>query len=140
MESLARAANRGSVSTTYDIENSIFLDAADPQELHYTTSSDSSDHDKGTFSFWVKRGRLTYGNFVPIQINDYAAPYHAGAYWTNDQLYWNHKDNSSQWTKWERMFRDPAAWYHVVVRIDTTQADGDDRHRMYINGGSAAPK
>jgi len=139
MEHLLGTANRGSVSTTYSVDNSIFLDATDPEEMHYTTGSSSSDSQKGTFSFWMKRGRISYGNFSPMQINDYGAPYHAGAYWTNDQLYWNHKDNSSQWTKWERLFRDPSAWYHVVVRIDTTQADGDDRHRMYINGGSAEP-
>ena len=142
MEFLLNAANRGSVSTGYDIENSILIDADTGEEMYYTTGSSSSDQQKGTFSFWIKRGRITYGNFSPMQINDYGAPYHAGCYFGSgstlaDRLYWNHKDNSSQWTAWMRVFRDPAAWYHIVVVIDTTQADGDDRHRMYVNGGSA---
>jgi len=136
-----KLANRGSVSTGYEVSNSIHLNAADTEEIAYTTSSSSSDHDKGTFSFWIKRGKLNNGPFSPIQINDYAAPYHAGAYWTggtgnlSDRLYWNHKDNSNQWTAWQRQFRDHSAWYHIVVRIDTTQSNGDDRHRLYVNGG-----
>ena len=125
MEFLLNAANRGSVSTGYDIENSILIDADTGEEMYYTTSSSSSDQQKGTFSFWIKRGRITYGNFSPMQINDYGAPYHAGCYFGSgstlaDRLYWNHKDNSSQWTAWMRVFRDPAAWYHIVVAVSYT--------------------
>jgi len=131
-----RLANRGSISTGFEIANSVMLDADNPDEMHFTTSSSSSDQQKGTFSFWVKPGTIV-SNWSPIQINDYAAPYHAGAYFHANGLYWNHKDNSSQWTKWWRLFRDHAAWYHIVVVVDTVQAAGDDRHRMYVNGGAA---
>jgi len=31
-------------------------------------------------------------------------------------------------------FRDVSAWYHVVLRVDTTQASFDDRWRIYVNG------
>ena len=34
----------------------------------------------------------------------------------------------------DRLFRDPAAWYHVVVAMDTTQAVAADRTKIYING------
>jgi hypothetical protein len=30
--------------------------------------------------------------------------------------------------------RDPSAWYHIVWRIDTTQASAGDRIRVYVNG------
>ena len=33
-----------------------------------------------------------------------------------------------------RLFRDPNAWYHIVFRMDTTQASASDRFRLYING------
>ena len=36
--------------------------------------------------------------------------------------------------KTNRVFRDPAAWYHLVVAIDTTQAGSSDRAKIYING------
>ena len=31
------------------------------------------------------------------------------------------------------LYRDPSAWYHVVVAVDTTQATAANRVRMYIN-------
>ena len=34
----------------------------------------------------------------------------------------------------DRRFRDPAAWYHVVIAVDTTQATAGDRVKMYVNG------
>ena len=33
-----------------------------------------------------------------------------------------------------RVFRDPSAWYHIVLRVDTTNSTADDRFRLYING------
>jgi len=33
-----------------------------------------------------------------------------------------------------QVFRDPAAWYHIVVAVDTTNATANNRMRMYING------
>jgi len=33
-----------------------------------------------------------------------------------------------------QLFRDPAAWYHLVLAIDTTQATASDRIKLYVNG------
>jgi hypothetical protein len=33
-----------------------------------------------------------------------------------------------------QVFRDPAAWYHLVVVLDTTQATAADRAKIYFNG------
>ncbi len=32
------------------------------------------------------------------------------------------------------VYRDPSAWYHIVLSIDTTQATAANRVRLYING------
>jgi len=32
------------------------------------------------------------------------------------------------------VYRDPSAWYHIVYKVDTTQATAADRVRIYING------
>jgi len=32
------------------------------------------------------------------------------------------------------LFRDPSAWYHIVLSIDTTQATAANRTRLYVNG------
>ena len=34
----------------------------------------------------------------------------------------------------ERKFRDPSAWYHVVLAIDTTQSTATNRQKLWING------
>jgi hypothetical protein len=33
-----------------------------------------------------------------------------------------------------QVLRDPSAWYHIVVSIDTTQATSSNRAKLYING------
>jgi hypothetical protein len=33
-----------------------------------------------------------------------------------------------------QVFRDPAAWYHIVVAVDTTQATAANRVNVYVNG------
>ena len=34
----------------------------------------------------------------------------------------------------DRLFRDPSAWYHIVLAIDTTQGTDSNRVKLYING------
>ena len=31
-------------------------------------------------------------------------------------------------------YRDPSAWYHVIVSVDTTQATASDRAKLWVNG------
>jgi hypothetical protein len=31
-------------------------------------------------------------------------------------------------------YRDPSAWYHIVVAVDTTQATSSNRIKIYVNG------
>ena len=33
-----------------------------------------------------------------------------------------------------RLFRDNNSWYHIVVRVDSTQNSASDRFRLYVNG------
>ena len=36
------------------------------------------------------------------------------------------------------LYRDPSAWYHLIVSIDTTQASASDRCKVYINGSDVS--
>jgi hypothetical protein len=36
------------------------------------------------------------------------------------------------------LVRDPSAWYHFVVAVDTTQATASNRVKLYINGVEAS--
>ena len=33
-----------------------------------------------------------------------------------------------------QVFRDPSAWYHIVLNVDTTQATSSNRMKLYVNG------
>ena len=41
--------------------------------------------------------------------------------------------------KLDRLFRDPAAWYHFCVAVDTTQSTEANRVKIYINAKSQFP-
>ena len=45
---------------------------------------------------------------------------------------WNGSVNPKQVT--DRVFRDPAAWYHLVFSMDTTDVTAGDRSKIWING------
>ena len=93
----------------------------------------------GTFSYWIKIATppSISGGFQ-VYTNTVANDNNRG-YWqyTSDGK-WRMVDNDDGGThiqlRTNRLFRDPNAWYHFVVRIDTTQSTNTDRVRLYVNG------
>ena len=55
---------------------------------------------------------------------------------TDDFEFYAHTTNSSGNADIQtgRVFRDVGAWYHIVVRVDTTQGTAGNRVRIYVNG------
>lgn len=88
---------------------------------------------KGTFSFWLKRGALGARN--NLFSNDNGTQYGFLEFDANNQL--NFADPYSAGAcslVTTQVFRDPAAWYHIVIAFDTTQATSTDRAKFYVNG------
>jgi hypothetical protein len=118
-----------SVSGGYEIDNSLRFNDGDTAELTRTPSSES-DKQKHTFSMWVKR--CTSGANQAL--------FSAGASdslvylirFIDDALYLAQGGNFVKATN--RLFRDPSAWYHIVVAMDSTQSTLNDRIKIYING------
>jgi hypothetical protein len=82
-----------------------------------------------TYSFWIKRGKLgvtqrlffatgTDNLFFSADdvLNFYIASAGSGEFHTT------------------QVFRDPSAWYHIVIAVDTTQATSTNRVKIYVNG------
>jgi len=90
-----------------------------------------------TFSFWMKRGLLTYSaNYLNLfsaypgtSANDTIAFSPSS---DSLRLYLNGSTSADLITT--QVFRDPSAWYHIVVGIDTTQATASNRIKVYVNG------
>ena len=87
-----------------------------------------------TLSVWIKRtgigGQQNFFGSFP-QSTDYER-----IMFNNDKIYMSEVGGGS--TSWEvqtdAVYRDTNAWYHLVLRHDTTQASANDRIRLYMNG------
>ena len=99
------------------------------------TSGTATNKDKCTLSVWLKRSKLS-GN-DEIIIGEYASSNDRGKLLFNaDHLHYFQRTGGSitASVKTTRVFRDPSAWYHIVVAFDTAQSTDSDRIKFYING------
>jgi len=97
------------------------------------TPSGAGNRKTYTISLWVKRSQLGSQNIL-YSVN-------GGTNNTNYmEMAFNGSDNlniggyTSNFLVTTAKFRDTAAWYHIVWRVDTTQSTADDRFRLYVNG------
>jgi len=132
METLQRTANRGSVSTGFDISNSLKLEPDNTEYLHYTPAS-QTDYERMTFSIWIQRTELE-------AINTLAEFGNGTANTTQLRILFDSDDklaiygNSIVWRLTDRIFRDMSSWYHLFFKFDTTQGTSNDRIRVWVNG------
>ena len=125
METLQRTANRGSISTGYDIDNSLKLESDNAEYLdnrHYTAGNRRT----WTLSFWIKR----------TELGTTQKPYDAGniasiGFLSTDKI---QIENTNLYLATNRVFRDTSAWYHIVLLNDSTQSTASDRAKLWING------
>jgi len=135
METLQRTANRGSISTGYDIDNSLKLEADNTETMQRTSGSigTPTSTQKATISAWVKRTELqSSGNGIVWIGNAGAVSTILG--FNNDRLDANTSISGGFNLKSTPVFRDTSAWYHIVWAFDTTQATAANRVKLYVNG------
>ena len=90
-----------------------------------------------TWSGWVKRGNILGTNAALFTaMNTGGNTFAWIGFDTNDALWVTFQTSpTSEGSKiTSRLFRDPSAWYHIVVAVDTTQATASNRVRVYVNG------
>ena len=121
----------------YDVDNSLRFNKASTDYLNRTFSTPTSTQ-KCTYSGWIKRSKLNDlgGQYFLTYFGDFSnAMYFNGAgtgLGSNDQFVLYCDPTIRLYTN--RLFRDPSAWYHIVVAIDTTQATASNRVKIYVNG------
>ena len=124
-------------SGSYDINNSLRFRNSASANLQRTPST-TTNRKTWTWSGWVKRGQISASSrnlFVATDNTTASTIFGFGAYSTapNDTLYF-YTDASAKLLYTTALFRDPSAWYHVVVAVDTTQATEANRVKLYVNG------
>jgi hypothetical protein len=132
MEVLQRTANRGSISTGYDIDNSLKFEADNSESMARTNSSEGNKQ-ICTLSMWVKRTELADSFFFTA--GDNADPFFLFGFY-QDKIYWSTTAGVSAGgvMQTNRVFRDTSAWYHIILAIDTTQGTDTNRYKLYVNG------
>ena len=97
--------------------------------------SSAGSETKGTFSAWVKRTKL--GDYHKMYTSYQASNEFLDIQFNNaDQLAVTILIGGSTFLdlRTTRLFRDPSAWYHIVVAIDSTDSTQADRCKVYVNG------
>jgi len=128
METLQRTANRGSISTGYDVENSLKFEADNTEYLSRTPSS-AGNRKTWTFSGWVKRTEIGSGGNTILSAGDTYIQFDGNALQINFRA-----ASENFFIITNRLFRDTSAWYHIVVQCDTTQGTASNRAKVWVNG------
>jgi len=129
-------SNAISISGGYTINDSLRFRASADAYLSRVNGSAATLATSGTISMWVKKprnGSREYlmqtgsgaGNsnyFSLFFTNSTADSLKVGQYSVNAYI------NSTN------LYRDPSAWYHLVVAFDSTESTGTDRVKIYVNG------
>lgn len=132
MTFLTEAANRGSISTGYEIENSLKLERANSEKLARTPSS-ASNSKTWTYSFWIKRTQLGINSYH-LEAKGTGDKFFIFGFNENDQIVIYDIFSDDYGKVFTRRFRDISAWYHIVLRADTTDGTASNRMRLYVNG------
>ena len=102
----------------------------------YRTAGTPTLNTKHTISLWFKRSRVGFGDTFIMDGYQDANNRFKLAFDSSDrlELYNTHGGSYKYNVRTNRLFRDTAAFYHLLIRIDTTQASASDRVRVYVNG------
>jgi hypothetical protein len=133
-----KPAGNGQTSNGYSIGQSLRFSSANTAYFNRTPAT-AGNRQTWTLSCWVKRSGLgtAQGIFCSgINSNDFDT----FQFGTDDKLYfyfaignaWVGQYNTTS------VFRDPSAWYHIVVQTDTTQGTAANKLRVYVNGTQQA--
>ena len=101
----------------------------------YCTETPASNGNLRTFtiSFWVKRGKEGAASGASQQIIGQTVDQYFRVMFKDDNTLRCYDQSGFNFITTKK-FSDINSWYHIVLRIDTTQNTEADRARLYVNG------
>ena len=145
-----RLANRGSISTGYDVDNSCRFhwnstnNAGNDQSFMYDTTwtGTPTSTTTGCFSTWFKNSlsnsvnQYNVASFANNHSDSSNRSYIMGDWGSGGNFVFAQKVSGSWNFKLvtDALYRDPAAWVHFFAVWDTSNGTEGDRIRMYVNG------
>ena len=134
MAFLTEAANRGSIATGYEIDNSLKLEVANGEGIWRVTDT-TSNRRTFTCSMWFKtteiltQNRFLFGSYLNSTNLTYIRQSSTGKL-----QFRGHPGTGNKILTSVAVFADTSAWYHLVLAVDTTQSTAANRVKIYING------
>jgi len=118
-------------ATGFDVDNSLRFNNGTADRLQRTQDTADS-RKKFTLSYWMKKTK-SVRIFLFHSFNGGEYIYHD---YENDRLsmYSQTGGTLNFNVTPTRLFRDPSAWYHIVIAVDTTQGTASNRIKIYVNG------
>jgi len=122
------------VAGGFDIDNSCRFDGT--SSYMTKTLGTPTSAKKGTISYWFKQGVVNTGSLKTAF--SFGAEYGAINYDTGSTKGFEiNLSNGNGWYKGTNTgftARDPGAWYHLMVVVDTTQGTEANRFKFFMNG------
>jgi hypothetical protein len=120
--------------SSYQISRSVRL-RSNATAYFSKTFAGANNRKTWTWSSWVKRGSLTADMRLFEGYVD-ASNFTAIILESTNRIQIQHRVGGTSTFNWvtTSVYRDPSAWYHIVVAFDTTQATSTNRIALYVNG------
>ena len=123
-----------SAGTGYQISRSVRLRSSASAYFSRTISTASTSTTVFTWSGWVKRGSLAASRMT--------IAYHGNTGATGGLINLEFNSDSTircffdgtNTIQTTAVYRDPSAWYHIMLAYDSTQATASNRAKLYVNG------
>ena len=117
--------------TGFNVANSLRFNSGSSESL--TLSTTAGTRTTWTFSTWFKRSKL--GVLQSILEHDDSNYFRVRI--TSGDVFEVFDSNTNKLWSWLPLLRDTSAWYHIVIRGDSTDGTNGNRVRLYINGSLA---
>jgi hypothetical protein len=127
----------GSGDEGYNLTRSLRTRASASAYLSRTPAS-AGNQKTWTYSDWIKRGALGTDQVILSAGQGAGTLYFYLRFLASNALDIFTYDSNTATFIWQltttQVFRDPSAWYHLVISTDTTQATAANRVKIYVNG------
>jgi len=130
---MATVLGANTLSTgSFDVDNSVRMNRGSTEHLRRTNNTGETSNKIGTYSGWVKRSTIALDGMM-FEGKDLDANNYTQIYFQATGKLTVYGSGSSDIVS-TALFKDPTAWYHVCVAIDTTQGTAANRVKIYVNG------
>ena len=130
----AAGSSQWMYATGYEAEQSLRLDDTRASHLQFTPAVEGNRR-TFTVSAWIKRSVIQNGTILSAGAdnnNAFRFRFNGAALQAYD---YNGSANQYDWAlETNADLRDHAAWYHVMLAVDTTQGTNTNRIKLYVNG------